>query len=131
MQIKSHAQKVLKRIDVGEDVFRRLEENRDRLRVLIHEANDVIRNKESMNQGSKKKRKRATTRKSDACSASYSTIDWDNIQDVDVELAMDIAIRRPKDAPFVSPGSVAARRRCRIKASSDSSFSSFSRRSFS
>ena len=103
MQIKSHAQKVLKRIDVGENVFRRLEDNRDRLRALVHQANEVIRNKESKNQGSKKKRKRASTRKSDA-SASYTAVDWDNIQDVDVDIAMDFAIRRPKDAPFVSPG---------------------------
>lgn len=102
MQIKSHAQKVLKRIDVGENVFRRLEDNRGRLRVLVHEANEVIRSKGSKNQASKKKRKRASTRKSDG-SSLYTTIDWDNIQDVDIDVAIDFAIRRPKDAPFVSP----------------------------
>lgn len=103
MQIKSHAQKVLKRIDVGENVFRRLEDNRGRLRVLVHEANEVIRSKGSRNQASKKKRKRASKRKSDG-SSLYTTIDWDNIQDVDIDVAIEFAIRRPKDAPFVSPG---------------------------
>ena len=35
MQIKSHAQKVLKRLDVGENVFRRLEDNSQRLESLV------------------------------------------------------------------------------------------------
>ena len=35
VQIKSHAQKVLKRINSGENVFRRLEENVSRLHVLV------------------------------------------------------------------------------------------------
>lgn len=44
MQIKSHAQKVLKRMDSGEDVFGRLEENVSRLHFLvskIHETNGI------------------------------------------------------------------------------------------
>jgi hypothetical protein len=35
VQIKSHAQKVLKRLDVGENVFRRLEDNSQRLESLV------------------------------------------------------------------------------------------------
>jgi hypothetical protein len=35
VQIKSHAQKVLKRLDVGENVFRRLEDNSQRLETLV------------------------------------------------------------------------------------------------
>jgi hypothetical protein len=35
VQIKSHAQKVLKRLDAGENVFRRLEENCSRLHHLV------------------------------------------------------------------------------------------------
>ena len=41
-QIKSHAQKVLKRIDAGENVFLSLDENRDRCMALVEEANKRI-----------------------------------------------------------------------------------------
>lgn len=44
VQIKSHAQKVLKRLESGEDVFGRLEENVSRLHTLvgqIHQANGL------------------------------------------------------------------------------------------
>jgi hypothetical protein len=36
VQIKSHAQKVLKRVDQGENVFRRLEESMSRAELLVH-----------------------------------------------------------------------------------------------
>jgi hypothetical protein len=38
VQIKSHAQKVLKREDEGDNIFRRLEENADRTEQLVNEA---------------------------------------------------------------------------------------------
>jgi hypothetical protein len=38
VQIKSHAQKVLKREDEGDNIFRRLEENSDRTEQLVNEA---------------------------------------------------------------------------------------------
>lgn len=64
MQIKSHAQKVLKRVDAGENVFQRLEDNRERLKVLVDEANRRIEAEEAKSmQNSKKKRKRTSTRK--------------------------------------------------------------------
>ena len=42
MQIKSHAQKVLKRINSGENVFRRLEENVSRLHVLVTQIHSQL-----------------------------------------------------------------------------------------
>jgi hypothetical protein len=42
VQIKSHAQKVLKRIDVGENVFRRLEDNSQRLESLVGSIHDQL-----------------------------------------------------------------------------------------
>ncbi|CAB9501141.1 expressed unknown protein [Seminavis robusta] len=66
VQIKSHAQKVLKRLDAGENVFLRLEENRERLKSLVEEANLRIDRKEAkanLLSPNKKKRKRASTRK--------------------------------------------------------------------
>jgi Myb-like DNA-binding domain len=42
VQIKSHAQKVLKRIEMGENVFRRLEENCTRLNVLVSEIHQAF-----------------------------------------------------------------------------------------
>lgn len=42
MQIKSHAQKVLKRLSEGEHVFRRLEENGARLHVLLSSFNETL-----------------------------------------------------------------------------------------
>lgn len=104
VQIKSHAQKVLKRLDAGENVFRKLEDTRDRLRILVEDANHKIREKESQISGSKKKRKRASTRKP-SLSTSPDSINWDSIHDVDVELAIDCAIHRPKDPPTISGGS--------------------------
>ena len=42
VQIKSHAQKVLKRINSGENVFRRLEENVSRLHVLVTQIHSQL-----------------------------------------------------------------------------------------
>jgi hypothetical protein len=42
VQIKSHAQKVLKRIEIGENVFRRLEENFLRVNVLVSEIHQAF-----------------------------------------------------------------------------------------
>jgi hypothetical protein len=42
VQIKSHAQKVLKRLKEGEHVFRRLEENGGRLQMLLAGFNEVM-----------------------------------------------------------------------------------------
>jgi hypothetical protein len=42
VQIKSHAQKVLKRLKEGEHVFRRLEENGGRLQMLLAGFNEVL-----------------------------------------------------------------------------------------
>jgi hypothetical protein len=42
VQIKSHAQKVLKRLDVGENVFRRLEDNSQRLEILVVKIHDQL-----------------------------------------------------------------------------------------
>jgi hypothetical protein len=42
VQIKSHAQKVLKRLDVGENVFRRLEDNSQRLESLVINIHDQM-----------------------------------------------------------------------------------------
>ncbi|EEC50126.1 predicted protein [Phaeodactylum tricornutum CCAP 1055/1] len=42
VQIKSHAQKVLKRIDQGEHVFRRIEENNARLELLVASIHDRL-----------------------------------------------------------------------------------------
>jgi hypothetical protein len=42
VQIKSHAQKVLKRISSGENVFRRLEENVSRLHVLVTQIHSQL-----------------------------------------------------------------------------------------
>ena len=72
------------------------------MKVLVEEANQKIREKEAQNQGSKKKRKRASTRKQPASSLSPTALNWDSILDVDVELAIDCAIRKPKDAPTIS-----------------------------
>lgn len=64
VQIKSHAQKVLKRVDAGENVFQRLEDNRELLKTLVEEANRRIEEADAKtNQVSKKKRKRTSIRK--------------------------------------------------------------------
>jgi hypothetical protein len=42
VQIKSHAQKVLKRLEVGENVFRRLEDNSQRLESLVMNIHDQM-----------------------------------------------------------------------------------------
>jgi hypothetical protein len=42
VQIKSHAQKVLKRIQSGENVFRRLEENISRLQMLVKGVHEKL-----------------------------------------------------------------------------------------
>lgn len=42
VQIKSHAQKVLKRLDSGENIFRRLEENCARLHVLVSQIHHQL-----------------------------------------------------------------------------------------
>lgn len=44
MQIKSHAQKVIKRYDTGEDVFLRLDENMHRIDALVGQIHDHLKN---------------------------------------------------------------------------------------
>lgn len=86
VQIKSHAQKVLKRLDAGENVFRRLEDNQERLKVLVAEANQRIKVKEARtNQLLRKKRKRASTRKPLSSEAPVLPTSWEDHPLVEVE----------------------------------------------
>lgn len=66
VQIKSHAQKVLKRLEAGENVFRRLEENYNVIDALIVEAakqrDDLAKSNGLKSVSSTLKRKRATKR---------------------------------------------------------------------
>ena len=103
VQIKSHAQKVMKHLGAGENVFRQLSENRERLRILVAAANERIRQMEEENakhkgrhqstlDKKKNKRKRASTRKH-PCPLSRAAIDFDTLHDQDVDWAIDCAIR--------------------------------------
>jgi hypothetical protein len=67
VQIKSHAQKVLKRLEAGENVFRRLEENYNVIDSLIVQAakqRDALLNSSAgtKNMSAAAKRKRTTKR---------------------------------------------------------------------
>jgi hypothetical protein len=66
VQIKSHAQKVLKRLEAGENVFRRLEENYNVIDSLIVQAakqRDALLNSSgTKNMSAAAKRKRTTKR---------------------------------------------------------------------
>jgi hypothetical protein len=79
VQIKSHAQKVLKRLDAGENVFQMLEDNRERLEVLLAEAHDRIQETEAVMGKCKtpKRRKRTSARKPTSPYPSFAA-SWDH-----------------------------------------------------
>ena len=86
VQIKSHAQKVLKRLDAGENVFRRLDDNRDRVKLLVAEANSRIHEEQvakaqamDLKELAKKKRKRTSTRKQQSQTFTPLTSSFDHI----------------------------------------------------
>lgn len=97
VQIKSHAQKVLKRVDAGENVFLRLQDNRERLKVLVDEANRRIEAKQEAQtpQVPKKKRKRTSTRKPAPVTVPAFASPWEMIHGHSKH-------RKSEDAPTVS-----------------------------
>ena len=80
VQIKSHAQKVLKRLEAGENVFRRLEENYsivDSLIVQAAQQRDALGDSKSLSAAAKRKRrnKKSQSGKAQRQHQQYATAD--------------------------------------------------------